>query len=121
MNPLSIDELITLNLVSIFPFGKVYARKWVNVYIKQSLLDKTVGKIPVVGNIANSVLTLPSLFTKKGKSGGYIANIGRQLGRERGAHNVMLNVSHANAQAMYTKARQEIFNAPINPKAIGRR
>lgn len=116
-----VDELITLDPVSAFPFGKVYAGKWVNVYIEQSLLDDTVGKIPVVGNLINSIITLPTLATSSGLSGGYIANVGGQLGFENGAHNVEMdgNITHANAQAMYDRARKEIIKAEFTPKAIG--
>ncbi len=101
-----VDELVTLDPVSMFPFGKVYASKWVNIHIKQSLIDNTVGMVPVIGNIFSAFITLPTLLSKTGASGGgYIANVGGQLGNENGAHNVELDVSHANAQAMYSKAR----------------
>lgn len=114
-----VDELITLDPVSMFPFGKVHAAKWVNVYIKQSFVDSTIGKIPIIGNVLNSIITLPTLATDSGRSGGYIANVGGQLGAENGAYNVELNVTHADAQTMYTRARKEIANAPLNPRAIG--
>jgi len=114
-----VDELITLDPVSMFPFGKVYVARWVNIYIKQSFTDKTIGKIPVLGNVLNSIITLPTLATDNGKSGGYIANVGGQLGAENGAHNIEIDVPHADAQTMYTRARREIINAPLGPRVIG--
>lgn len=114
-----VDELITLDPVSLFPFGKVYAGKWVNVYIAPSFLDSTIGKIPVIGNALNSIITSPTLLTDDGRRGGYIANVGGQLGAENGAHNVEITASHASAQKMYNKARKEMSNAPSNPRAIG--
>lgn len=61
-------ELITLDPVSLFPFGRVHASKWVNVYIKQSVVDHTFGNLPIVGTLLNAVITSPTLFTiKKGQ------------------------------------------------------
>lgn len=114
-----VDELITLDPVSLFPFGKVYAGKWVNIYIEPSFLDSTTGKLPIIGNIISSILTLPTLLTKEGLGGGYIANVGGQLGAENGAHNVKIDTPHADALNMYNKARAEIVKAPTNPRAIG--
>ncbi|ABC33486.1 hypothetical protein EUZ85_01580 [Hahella sp. KA22] len=114
-----VDELITLDPVSLWPFSKVMVAKWVNIYIKQSLIDNTIGKIPLVGNIASSLLSLPSLATQSGRSGGYIANVGGQLGEENGAYNIELDVTHADALLMYKKAREEMSHAPLNPKVIG--
>jgi len=114
-----VDELITLDPVSMFPFGKIYVARWVNVYIEQSFIDKTIGKVPVLGNLLNAVITLPTLLTDDGKSGGYIANVGGQLGAENGAYNIEIDTPHANAQTMYTKARKEIINAPLGTQVIG--
>ncbi len=116
-----VDELITLDPVSMFPFGKVYVTKWVNVYIKQSFIDKTIGKIPVLGNLLNSVITLPTLVTDDGKSGGYIANVGGQLGAENGAYNIEIDAPHADAKTMYARARKEMINAPLGLRVIGRK
>ncbi len=101
-----------------FPFGRtrIPAGKWVNVYAKQSLLDRSVGKIPIVGNVLNAILTLPVAATE---TDDYVANIGGQLGHESGAHNIEMNVRHRDAQAMYDTARAAMKNAPAQPKVIG--
>ncbi len=114
-----VDELITLDPVSMFPFGKIHVAKWVNVYIKQSLIDNTVGKIPIAGNLLSGIVTLPTLVTNSGKSGGYIANVGGQLGAENGAHNIEIDAPHADAQTMYNRARKEMVNAPLGSRVIG--
>lgn len=115
-----VDELITLDPVSMFPFGEVIAKKWVNIYIKPSLFDQSIGKIPVLGNLVNGFLTLPTLLTERGRSGGYIANVGGQLGDENGADNFEMDASvgHEDAKAMYDRAREEMKKARLNPRAI---
>ncbi|WP_041598805.1 hypothetical protein [Hahella chejuensis] len=114
-----VKELITLDPVSMFPLARPPAEKWVNVYIRQSIWDNTIGKIPLVNQVVSSVASLPTLLTTNGRSGGYIANIGSQLGHENGAYNYEMDVSHANAGDMYKKALSLLENAPMNPKAIG--
>ncbi len=114
-----VKELITLDPVSMLPFSSVPAEKWVNVYIKQSFWDNTVGAIPVVNQLVSSVATLPTLFTQSGREGGYIANVGGQLGAENGAYNHEMDVSHASAGDMYQKALSLLPLAPMNPKVVG--
>lgn len=111
-----VDELITLDPVSLFPCPQVYPKKWVNIYITPSVLDLTIGKIPVVGNIINAIFSLPTLLTKYGgiNGGGYIANVGRQLGYRQGAYNMQLNVAHSNAYSMYEQARRIMTDRPDN-------
>lgn len=111
-----VDEL---DPVSMFPFGQIHVARWVNVYIKQSFVDNTIGKIPIAGNLLSSIVTFPTLITNSGRSGGYIANVGGQLGAENGAHNIEIDASHADAQIMYNRARKEIVNAPLGSPVIG--
>ncbi|MCF6258615.1 MAG: hypothetical protein L3J98_00405 [Gammaproteobacteria bacterium] len=92
-----VDELITLDPISMFPFGK----------------------IPIAGNLLSGIVTLPTLVTNSGKSGGYIANVGGQLGAENGAHNIEIDAPHADAQTMYNRARKEMVNAPLGSRVIG--
>jgi len=115
-----VDELITLDPVSMFPFAEVNAKKWVNVYLKPSLFDQSIGKIPIIGNLVVGVLTMPTLVIPSEIKSGYIANLGGQLGYENGAHNVEMGaeVAHAHAQKMYDRARIEMKNARHNPRAI---
>ncbi|AZZ93490.1 hypothetical protein EUZ85_23310 [Hahella sp. KA22] len=114
-----VDELITLDPVSMFPFSKVIAGKWVNVYCKQSIMDNTIGAVPVIGNAVSALTSWVGQAGEDTNSSDYIANVGGQLGSENGAHNIEMNVTHADAMHMYKKARAEMTNAPLNPKAIG--
>ncbi|AZZ93212.1 hypothetical protein EUZ85_21805 [Hahella sp. KA22] len=114
-----VKELITLDPVSMLPLARPQAEKWVNVYIRQSILDNTIGKLPLVNQVVSSVASLPTLLTVNGRAGGYIANIGSQLGHENGAYNYEMDVSHANAGEMYKKALSLLEKAPTSPKAMG--
>ncbi|OZG73164.1 hypothetical protein BTA51_11775 [Hahella sp. CCB-MM4] len=113
-----VDELITLDPVSLFPFSSVNAAKWVNVYCKQSIMDLTVGAVPIIGNFISALTTWPGM-TGGSTSGDYVANVGGQLGSENGALNVEMDTNHEDALALYQRARKEIQNAPLKPKAIG--
>ncbi|OZG74144.1 hypothetical protein BTA51_03730 [Hahella sp. CCB-MM4] len=116
LSNIPVDELITLDPVSLWPFGKVVAGKWVNVYQKQSFWDSTIGAVPILGNALSALITLPSALHD---SSDYIANVGGQLGSENGAYNIEVEFPHSGAQKMYERARAEMINAPTNPKAIG--
>lgn len=58
-------------------------------------------------------------MTNSGRSDGYIANVGGQLGAENGAHNIEIDAPHADAQTMYNRARKEMVNAPVGSRVIG--
>jgi len=114
-----VDELITLDPVSLWPFSEVVAGKWVNVFAKHSLMDNSIGAVPVLGNLVSGLTSWAGLLTGGSSGGDYVANWGGQLGSENGAHNVEVNVPHEKALTMYVKARAEMQNVQSKPKAIG--
>jgi hypothetical protein len=107
-NGIVVNELITLDPVSLFPFLPLTNfRHWVNVYQAQTLLDY-VSIIPVAGNLVGGLLSTLTTTLPSHSLNDAIATTGGQLGAQRNAVNISCNLDHANAPGMYTIARQKM-------------
>lgn len=111
---IAINELITLDPVSMFPFFPLRNfRCWVNVYQTQSLLDYITG-IPLAGNLIGGVFSTLASPLPSHTVNDVIATTGGQLGAQRNALNISCNLDHGNAIGMYIVARQKMDSLMAN-------
>jgi pimeloyl-ACP methyl ester carboxylesterase len=102
-----IDNLVTLDPVSLFPKAdpKNY-NKWVNVHQEQTLADG-IASIPLIGNV---IAGAASALDTGGGNGDSIATLGGQLGAESGATNIPTTKPHADAAGMLDQAKPLLKN-----------
>jgi pimeloyl-ACP methyl ester carboxylesterase len=107
---ISINELITLDPVSMTPFLRIFNfKKWVNVYQVQTALD-VIATVPVAGNLISGVVSFASTFLPGHSLPDAIATTGGQLGKQTGAINICCTLDHADARGMYLMARAKMDN-----------
>ncbi len=100
-----INELITLDPVSMTAFSRIYNfKKWVNVYQVQTVLD-VIATVPVAGNLVSGVVSFASSFLPGHSLPDAVATTGGQLGEQTGATNVSCTLDHSDAFGMYLIAR----------------
>ncbi len=105
---ITINELITLDPVSMTPFSRIYNfKKWVNVYQVQTILD-IIATVPVAGNLVSGVVSFASSFLPAHSAPDAVATTGGQLGEQTGATNVSCTLDHADAKGMYLIARAKM-------------
>lgn len=103
-----VNELITLDPVALLPFFRLENfRYWVNVYQMQTVADY-IASVPIIGNAVGAVLSSTGLAAKSHSFNDVIATTGGQLGEQRGATNVAVNLDHADAAGMEIIARNKM-------------
>lgn len=105
---ISVNELITLDPVSLTYMSEPTPYVWVNVYQDQTILDY-IATVPVVGNAVSSLVSAAgAVFPGDTTFDDTVATTGGQLGAQPGAINISTSLHHVEALEMYNVARRRL-------------